>query len=150
VSNSSLFDAYYYEHGCGRPYERDEDWLNFFDGIAKRIIEESKPKTVLDAGCALVFLVEAFRNHGVEAFGVDISKFAIENVYPDIKPYCWVGSVCEPFPQKYDLITGSKAWKLVTAIRKIRVWLLPRDSHRERLVKKVWHGMKKSGKWNTL
>jgi len=105
MSNSSFFDAYYFEHGCGRPYERNEGWLNFFDGIAKRIIEESEPKTVLDAGCALGFLVEAFRNRGVEAFGIDISKFAIENVYPDIKPYCWVGSVCEPFPQKYDLNT---------------------------------------------
>ena len=291
MSNSSFFDAYYYEHGCGRPYERDEGWLNFFDGIAKRIIEESEPKTVLDAGCALGFLVEAFRNHGVEAFGVDISKYAIENVYADIKPYCWVGSVCEPFPQKYDLITcievlehlaqpdsekaianlcahaneivfsstpfdykesthfnvqnpeywaeqfarcgfyrdlesdmsfitpwavkfvktnrsnprlvreyerkfwylwkentdlrslsaemrqnlseqaeqvrekeqsvqaltaqameitSSKAWKSVAVIRKIRVWLLPKDSHRERLVKKVWHRIKKLGKRNTL
>ena len=47
-------------------------------------------------------------------------------------------------------ITSSKAWKLVTIIRKIRVWLLPEDSHRERLVKKVWHRMKKLGKRNTL
>jgi len=47
-------------------------------------------------------------------------------------------------------ITSSKAWKLVIVIRKIRVWLLPEDSHRERLVKKVWHGMKKLGKRNTL
>jgi GT2 family glycosyltransferase/glycosyltransferase involved in cell wall biosynthesis/SAM-dependent methyltransferase len=106
MSSSSLFDRYYYEHGCGRPYERDEAWLNFFDGIAKRIIEESEPKTVLDAGCALGFLVEAFRNRGIDAFGVDISTFAIENVYTDIKPYCWIGSICEPFPQKYDLITS--------------------------------------------
>lgn len=59
----------------------------------------------MDAGCALGFLVEAFRNRGVEAFGVDISKFAIENVHADIKPYCWAGSVSDPFPQKYDLIT---------------------------------------------
>ena len=106
MTNSSLFDAYYYEHGCGRPYERDEGWLNFFDGIAERIIEESQPKTVLDAGCAKGFLVDAFRNHGVEAFGVDISEFAIVNIHPSIKSYCWVGSVCEPFPQKYDLITS--------------------------------------------
>ena len=34
MSSSSFFDKYYYEHGCGRPYERDEIWLNFFDGIA--------------------------------------------------------------------------------------------------------------------
>jgi glycosyltransferase involved in cell wall biosynthesis/SAM-dependent methyltransferase len=105
MSGAPLFDEYYYKHGCGRPYERDEGWLNFFDGIAKRIIEEFKPKTVLDAGCALGFLVEAFRNHGVEAFGVDISEYAINKIHPSIKPYCWVGSITEPFPQKYDLIT---------------------------------------------
>src|SRR3972149_7053071 len=106
MSNSSFFDAYYYEHGCGRPYERDEGWLNFFDGIAKRIIEETEPKTVLDAGCALGFLVEAFRNRGVEAYGVDISEYAIQNVYPKIKKYCWIGSITDPFPKKYDLITS--------------------------------------------
>ncbi|MDP1624242.1 MAG: class I SAM-dependent methyltransferase [bacterium] len=298
MSSSSFFDKYYYDHGCGRPYERDEGWLNFFDEIAKRIIQESEPKTVLDAGCALGFLVESFRKHGVEAFGVDISKFAIENVYADIKPYCWVGSVSEPFPQKYDLITcievlehlaqpesekaianlcahtneiifsstpfdykesthfnvqppeywaeqfarygfyrdlesdmsfitswavkfvkinrsnprlvreyerkfwylwkentdlrslsvkmrqdlseqadqvrilmqqnevieqsmqaltaqvteikGNRDWKLVTVICKIRMWLIPRGSYREFLIKKVWYGMKKLGKGNTL
>lgn len=105
MSNPTLFDAYYYMHGCGRPYQRDETWLAFFDQIAGRIIEQFAPKTVLDAGCAWGFLVEAFRKRGVEAFGVDISEYAIQNVLPEIKPYCWVGSVAEPFPQTYDLIT---------------------------------------------
>jgi hypothetical protein len=41
----------------------------------------------------------------VEAYGIDISEYAIQNVHPSIKPYCWVGSITEPFPQKYDLIT---------------------------------------------
>ncbi|MBU4352836.1 MAG: class I SAM-dependent methyltransferase [Nanoarchaeota archaeon] len=319
MTTSSLYDAYYFSHDCGRPYQRDEGWLTFFDQIAQRIIEQFEPKTVLDAGCAWGFLVEAFRNRGVEAYGVDISEYAIQNVHPDIKPYCWIGSITEPFPNKYDLITcieilehlpqkeaekaienlcthsneivfsstpfdnkeathfnvhdpeywaeqlarygfyrdmeadlsyitswavrfvktkrtsirlvreyerkfwqlrkenfdlrqlsietqdrlrqqdkqvqtfgvqvaaltahvaekeqsvqaltakvaekeqsvqalsaqvaeieSSKAWKLVTVIRKIRVWLIPKDSHRERLVKKVWHGMKKLGKRNTL
>jgi SAM-dependent methyltransferase len=102
---SSLYDAYYYSHDCGRPYQRDEGWLTFFDQIAKRIMEQFEPKTVLDAGCAWGFLVEAFRNRGVEAFGVDISEYAIQNIYPDIKPYCWIGSITDPFPKKYDLIT---------------------------------------------
>jgi hypothetical protein len=39
-------------------------------------------------------------------------------------------------------IESSKAWKLVTVIRKIRIWLIPKDSHRERLAKKVWLGIK--------
>ncbi|HEY5158460.1 MAG TPA: glycosyltransferase, partial [Anaerolineales bacterium] len=105
MTTSSLYDEYYYAHDCGRPYQRDDGWLNFFDQIAKRIIEQFEPKTVLDVGCAWGFLVEAFRNRGVEAFGVDISEYAIQNIYPDIKPYCWIGSITEPFPKKYDLIT---------------------------------------------
>lgn len=105
MTTSSLFDEYYYSHDCGRPYQRDDVWLNFFDQIAKRIIEQVEPKTVLDAGCAWGFLVEAFRNRGVEAFGVDISEYAIQNIHPDIKQYCWIGSITEPFPQEYDLIT---------------------------------------------
>ncbi len=66
--DASLYDDYYYAHDCGRPYRRDEEWLNFFDRIAARIIELYAPRTVLDAGCAWGFLVEAFRKRGVEAY----------------------------------------------------------------------------------
>ncbi|MFN2235590.1 MAG: hypothetical protein ACK2U1_15290, partial [Anaerolineales bacterium] len=84
-----LFDAYYYQHGCGDlPYERNQGWLDLFSRIAERIIQDIQPTTVLDAGCALGFLVEGLRNHGVEAFGIDISDYAIENVHQTIKPYC--------------------------------------------------------------
>lgn len=98
------FDAYYFAHGCGRPYQRNEEWLNFFGSIAERIVSDIQPDTVLDTGCAMGFLVEALRERGVEAFGVDISEYAIQEVTPDIQPYCWVGSVTEPFPRRYDLI----------------------------------------------
>ncbi len=101
---SELYDAYYFAHGCGREYKRDAHWLGFFDKIAARITSDIAPKTVLDAGCAMGFLVETLRKRGVEAWGVDISDYAIQNVHPDIQPYCWVGSVTEPFPRKYDLI----------------------------------------------
>jgi len=98
------FDAYYYQLGCGAPYVRNEQWLSFFQGIADRIIADLQPKTVLDAGCAKGFLVEGFRNHGLDAWGVDISEYAIQEVHETIKPFCWVGSISDPFPQKYDLI----------------------------------------------
>jgi len=48
--------------------------------------------------------VEALRKRGVEAYGIDISEYAIDHVHEDIKEYCWVGSVTEPLPQSYDLI----------------------------------------------
>ena len=101
---SEIYDGYYFTHGCGRPYQRDEHWLNFFDKIAERIAIDIAPKTVLDAGCAMGFLIEALRKREIAAWGIDISEYAIENVHPDTQPYCWVGSVTDPFPQKYDLI----------------------------------------------
>jgi SAM-dependent methyltransferase len=105
-ADGSVYDAYYYAHDCGRPYRRDETWLSFFDRIAERITEDLRPSTVLDAGCAFGFLVEALRHRGVEAYGVDISEYAISQAAPEIAPYCWVGSVIEPFPQRYDLIVS--------------------------------------------
>jgi hypothetical protein len=101
-----LYDATYFATSCGRPYQRDEQWLGFFGAIAGRIVSDIAPTSVLDAGCAWGFLVEALRQRGVEAFGVDISAYAIQNVHASIQPYCWQGSIAEPFPQKYDLIVS--------------------------------------------
>ena len=99
-----VFDAYYFQHSCGRPYSRSPEWLQFFDAIAERIVREIEPRTVLDAGCAMGFLVEALRGRGVEAFGLDISEYAISHVREDLKPYCRVGSVIDPTPRRYDLV----------------------------------------------
>ncbi len=102
---AELYDSRYYATGCGSlPYERNEGWLRFFGGIADRIVSDIGPATVLDAGCALGFLVETLRDRGLKAFGVDISDFAISSVHPSIEPFCWVGSLIDPLPQPYDLI----------------------------------------------
>ncbi len=99
-----LYDAYYFAHGCGHPYQRNAEWLGFFANIADQIAEKIQPATVLDAGCAMGFLVEELRQREVETWGIDISEYAIGRVHPEIQPYCWVGSVTEPFPKTYDLI----------------------------------------------
>jgi len=102
---SELFNAYYYAHDCGEPYCRNEAWLNLFDSFAERIFQDIQPTTVLDAGCAIGLLVEVLRKRGTQAWGVDISEFAIQNAHPDIRQYCKVGSITEPFEiPHYDLI----------------------------------------------
>jgi hypothetical protein len=103
---SELFGAHYFAHSCGLPYERNEHWLNFFGGIAEHIQKQIQPQTVLDAGCAMGFLVEKLRALDIQAWGVDISAYAIAQVHPSIQPYCWVGSVTDPFPREYDLIVS--------------------------------------------
>lgn len=98
------YDEYYYAHDCGRPYQRDEIWLGFFGGIADRIVRDIAPHTALDAGCAMGFLVESLRDRGVDAYGLDVSDYALQRVREDIRPYCRLASVLDPLPQRYDLI----------------------------------------------
>jgi SAM-dependent methyltransferase len=105
MTDARLFDAYYFQHGCGQPYHRTPAWLSAFAGLADRIVRDLQPRTALDAGCAMGFLVEALRDRGVQAYGVDVSKYALQQVRDDIRPYCWSGSIAEPLPQRYDLIT---------------------------------------------
>jgi len=101
---SADFGRYYYRHDCGIPYERNEHWLGFFGAMADAIIRDLRPTTVLDAGCAKGFLVEALRNRGVEAWGVDVSEEAISEVHESVREYCQVGSLTEPLPRRYDLV----------------------------------------------
>jgi SAM-dependent methyltransferase len=120
--NQPWFDAYYFAHGCGDPYQRNELWLNLFRGFAEFIVRDIQPKTVLDAGCASGFLVECLRERGVEAWGLDISEYAIQNVHESIKPYCWVGSITDEtsfaplpagcsLPASYDLIVSVEVFE---------------------------------------
>lgn len=105
--NSYFFNEFYQENGGGN-YTDQKRWMPFFEMIADKIIEIFNPKTVLDAGCACGYLVSALRDRGVEAYGMDISEYAINNAREDIKPYLNVQSITEKlpknFPEKFDLV----------------------------------------------
>lgn len=51
-------------------------------------------ETVLDFGCSKGYLVKALRFLDCEAYGVDISSYAIDNCDPEVSQYC-------------ELVTGS-------------------------------------------
>jgi SAM-dependent methyltransferase len=106
-SASEVFNSQYYATSCGsQPYDHsDPYWGVFFGRIADELIRSFRPKRVFDAGCAHGFLVEAFWDRGVEAWGRDISSFANSDVRPDMRPYCAVGSIADPIEGKYDLVT---------------------------------------------
>ena len=101
---ASLYDAHYYRTYEGAPYERSDGWLHLFRTIADGIVREIHAQTVLDVGCAIGLLVEALRERGVEAYGFDLSEYAIGQVPGDVKPYCWVGSILDPPKRQYDLV----------------------------------------------
>ena len=118
-----IYDQQYYEHTIARdsavPYTDAGFWGANFAEMAKRIVQTFHPKTVLDAGCALGYLVAALRDLGVEAYGIDISEYAISRVREDIRPFCVMGSLTDPLPavlpQKYDLVVTIEVLEHLTA-----------------------------------
>ncbi len=103
---SELYGPEYYHSHCGLPYSREyPEWLEFFGRAADQIISSLHPRTAVDLGCAQGFLVESLRDRGVDAYGVDISEYAISQVRDDVKPFCRVASVTDDIDRHYDLIT---------------------------------------------
>lgn len=100
------YNRAYYESCLGPvPYNRYEGkWLQFFGLVADHIVKQIGPRRVLDAGCAKGFLVEALRDRGVDAYGIDLSEYAISEARRDIKPHCRVASLTEPIQERFDLI----------------------------------------------
>jgi hypothetical protein len=102
------YDRFYYANYLrddgSEEYKRGDRWLGFFGSVADRIVSDIGPGTVLDAGCAMGFLVEALRDRGVDASGIDVSEYALGQVREDVKAYCANASVTDAFPTRYDLI----------------------------------------------
>ena len=102
--DSTAYDRSYYQHYKGEPYERSPRWLTFFADIATPIARDLAPKTALDAGCAMGMIVEALRDRGVDAYGFDISEYALDSARADIRPYLWQASATDPLDRNYDVI----------------------------------------------
>lgn len=98
---SRLYDKEYFdgprEFGYGG-YRYDGRWKP----VAQDIINYynlSKNSKVLDIGCAKGFLVKDLVDLGIDAYGLDISKYAIENAPEEIKNRLTIGSA-EKLPFK--------------------------------------------------
>lgn len=108
--DSIYIKSYYDEYGEGIGYDNKQLWMNNFNNIADSIIKIINPKTVLDIGCAYGYLVEALRKKGVEAYGIDVSEYAINQSEESIRPYLKCMSALdglpENFPKQYDLLVS--------------------------------------------
>ena len=110
----SLYDRNYYEtYSIGEQttsYKESVRLKSFMEHVADHIIKTLRPVTILDVGCAMGLLVAALRDRGVQAYGIDVSEYAVSQVRDDIKPYCKVCSALDPlpedFPKIYDLVTN--------------------------------------------
>lgn len=115
MTTTEPYDEWYWSTYAGVGYERTDVWQKHFAAVADRIIAEIAPESVLDVGCAMGYLVGALRTRGVEAYGIDISDYALEHVPDDLKPFCQRQSILEPLPRQYDLIVCIEVLEHLTA-----------------------------------
>lgn len=103
---ASDYGSWYYSHYSVAAYDPAEPhWQSFFGDVAARIVETFRPSSSLDAGCAMGILVGSLRERGVDAEGIDLSTFAIEQADQRAQGHVRVGSLVDPLPRRYDIIT---------------------------------------------
>ena len=102
----SFYDQFYYDtYAFGQRYEAtNPHWRGHFARFADAIVNELAPRTVFDLGCGPGLLVEALRERGVEAWGLDISEHAIAHAAAGAREFCRVGSITDELASAYDLI----------------------------------------------
>ena len=106
-SLKNVFDEKYFEDGVRHRVSAYENYRWMPERTireASSIINNIKFDTVLDYGCAKGFMVHALRLLGKEAYGVDVSEYAVENCHPKVKEYLQVIETTEQLSGGWDLI----------------------------------------------
>lgn len=118
ISNILLnfFDEEYFNGGLKSSYRNYNLCQNGLEEFAKVILKEFKPEKFLEIGCAYGFIPQFLRKNQVQAFGIDISNYAIRK---GNKPYLRVGDVrnMENIKEsKYDVVLCSEVLEHVSQV----------------------------------
>lgn len=104
------FTEGYFMRGEGSNYQ-DYKWLGevslTFAIYLQRHLGITEGSKVLDVGCARGYLVRALRMMRVQAFGYDISEWAIENCDPEVKGFVSTELRAEPFQYDFTICKDS-------------------------------------------
>lgn len=93
MSDHSIYDSDYYLRGkeTGKSLYENYRWLPELTlPMAERIVQHCGIKRrhkILDFGCARGYLVKALRQLEYQAFGFDVSKWALDNADEEVKQY---------------------------------------------------------------
>lgn len=104
---SNVFNREYFEDGVRNRVSAYENYRWMPERTireASSIINNIQFNSVLDYGCAKGFMVYALRLLGKDAYGVDVSEYAITNCHEKVKKYLEVINSVEELFGGWDLI----------------------------------------------
>lgn len=102
LPDNHLFTKDYYEDGVRKHISGYENYKWMPTRSIPEALDIQKNfnfSTCVDYGCAKGFLVNALRIVGCDAYGEDISQYAVENCHPNVREY-----VSLPNDKYYDLL----------------------------------------------
>jgi cyclopropane fatty-acyl-phospholipid synthase-like methyltransferase len=111
-SYQKIYDRSYFEEGVitGKSCYQNYRWLaETTIKMAYNIIKYLKLTEydrILDYGCSMGYLVKALRILDIEAYGCDISRYAVNKADPDVRIFCDLITVdtTNPFNLDFDWI----------------------------------------------
>ncbi len=89
-------------------YERYDRTSSHANEAAYLVWRHLRPRRALDVGCALGLVVQALREVGVEAWGVDLSRYAVTHGPSDVRRFLTQGDLLRglPFPSgSFEVVT---------------------------------------------
>jgi len=106
------------EYWCGDlGYRPGPDSIGYRDFAINQVkvdyILSRKPGRVLDIGCGFGYIVERLRKSGVDAYGIDVSNYALSQAPDEVKPYLKFASANSlPFGDKeFDIAFSASVFE---------------------------------------
>jgi len=123
--DSKHFDKNYYEKSEKTPYGGflvEYTWENFQQHAGWKVrflkhhFQRFGFRSILFGGCAKGFEVKAAIHAGYDAFGIDISEYALSKVDPEVRNRCFLGSMVDMKDFKeneFDIFASFDVWHTV-------------------------------------
>lgn len=115
IDPKTHYDAAYFTTGKGASHPGQTLVWEGFDAVAEALsvlLPMSDHRSVLDIGCAGGDFASRFLARGWDAYGVDISEYAVQNAVDAVRDRLKVMDISDapdlaPLPDAYDLITST-------------------------------------------
>ena len=136
--DSNHYNKDYFTPGPKSSYTKPFTWEVEAEGnikMAQWLKDRFHPQAVLELGCAKGFLLKALLQIGIEGYGCDISKWAVENYEPEAKGRLKVADIRNglPYPDNsFDLICS------LSTLEHIEMEYLPHVASEMARVTKKW------------
>jgi cyclopropane fatty-acyl-phospholipid synthase-like methyltransferase len=117
-----FYDNDYYYGGKGYSFYGINAELEQFAEEIKKL----NPESVLEFGCATGIVVELLRKSGINAIGMDISSFIIDNKIKEMEEFLFIGDVTKsPVIKNVDLIVSGDTLEHIDEqyLPTVRTWL---------------------------